>query len=992
MGWGSGGEDVPWAKEPGCESSHTHFASPGREREFRLRLILLVGGLVRLQVSGPAYFQLRSINIEDRTAWVQAGATTGELYYRIAEKTSTLGFPGGLCPTVAVGGLISGGGYGYMLRKYGLAADNIVDAHIVNVEGEILNRETMGEDLFWAIRGGGGASFGVILSWKIKLVPVPSSVTIFAVSRTLEQGATELVHKWQYIAHKLPKELYIRVPISKVNAGQAGQKTIQAQFQSLFLGKTEQLLAVTEQSFPELNLKPEDCMEVSWFQTMLYFSGLPMNVSLSSLLANPFRASLKGKSDYVKEPISKSGLEGIWKIILEANNLDIALTPYGGIMSEISASALPFPHRDGNIYHIGYLAVWNEKGNKAAKKKISWIRKLYKYMKPFVSKSPRSAYLNYRDIDLGRDFMNGTSSYAKGKVWGSKYFGNNFDRLVQVKSKVDPCNFFRNEQGIPPPLLKMSMPFASLKARKDGEMETSISAILALFQILVFSTSLAASSSANNENFYQCLSTHPMQYDIPIYTPNTSSYYSILQSHLQNLLFLSRKTPKPYLIIAPLHESHVQAAVICCRKHGLQIKIRSGGHDYEGLSYISYVPFVILDMFNLKSISIDVEGQTAWVQAGATLGELYYRIAERTPTLCFPAGICPTVGVGGHFSGGGYGYLLRKYGLAADNIVDAQIVNVEGDILNRKSMGEDLFWAVRGGGGASFGVILSWKIKLVPVPSTVTIFTVPITLEHGATELVHKWQYIAHKLPKELVIRVLISKVNASQAGQKTILAMFQSLFLGGTEQLLNLMEQSFPELGLKPKDCVETSWFQSLLNFSGLPMNASLSTLSVNPFKGSFKGKSDYVKEPISEHDLRGIWKNFLNADNLAMSLTPYGGIMSEIPASEIPFPHREGNMYHISYIVRWNKEEEAKKSISWLRKLYKYMEPYVSKSPRSAYLNYRDIDLGHEFKNGTSSYAKAKVWGSRYFGHNFDRLVQVKSKVDPINFFRNEQGIPPV
>ncbi|KAK9115172.1 hypothetical protein Syun_021969 [Stephania yunnanensis] len=528
-------------------------------------------------------------------------------------------------------------------------------------------------------------------------------------------------------------------------------------------------------------------------------------------------------------------------------------------------------------------------------------------------------------------------------------------------------------------------------------METSIAAILALLPILVYSISLAASGTAINDNFFRCLSTHSMHSLIPVYTPNNSSYSSILTSSIQNLLFLSSKTSKPSLVIAPLNESHVQAAVVCCRKHDLLIKIRSGGHDYEGLSYTSHhhVPFVLLDMVNMKSISINVEDRTAWVQAGASTGELYYRIAEKTSTLGFPGGLCLTVGVGGLITGGGYGYMLRKYGLAADNIVDAQIVNVKGEILNKESMGEDLFWAIRGGGGASFGVILSWKIKLVPVPSTVTIFAVSRTLDQGATELVHKWQYVAHKLPKEVYIRVPISKVDASQAGQKTIQAQFQCLFLGKTEQLLPLMEQSFPELGLKPEDCMEVSWFQTMLYFSGLPMNASLSTLLVNTFRLSMKGKSDYVREPISKSGLQGIWKIMLEANNLDIALTPYGGIMSEIPASTLPFPHREGNIYQIGYLTIWNEKgaKTAKNRISWLRKLYKYLKPFVSKSPRFAYLNYRDIDLGHhDFMNDTSSYAKAKVWGSSYFGNNFDRLVQVKSKVDPDNFFRNEQGIPPV
>ncbi|KAL2494227.1 FAD-binding Berberine family protein [Forsythia ovata] len=152
------------------------------------------------------------------------------------------------------------------------------------------------------------------------------------------------------------------------------------------------------------------------------------------------------------------------------------------------------------------------------------------------------------------------------------------------------------------------------------------------------------------------------------------------------------------------------------------MKIRSGGHDYEGVSYVSDVPFFILDMFNFRSVNVSIENKTAWVQVGAILGEVYYRIAEKSNVHGFTAGVCPTVGVGGHFSGGGYGNMMQKYGLSVDNIIDAQIIDVNDRILDRASMGEDLFWAITGGGGSSFGVVLAYKIKLVRVPSRVTVF------------------------------------------------------------------------------------------------------------------------------------------------------------------------------------------------------------------------------------------------------------------------------
>ncbi|XP_022152432.1 berberine bridge enzyme-like 15 [Momordica charantia] len=513
---------------------------------------------------------------------------------------------------------------------------------------------------------------------------------------------------------------------------------------------------------------------------------------------------------------------------------------------------------------------------------------------------------------------------------------------------------------------------------------------------------VSAASAHNHEDFLHCLSLHsPNGSSISniIYTPTNPSYSSVLNFSTHNLRFTTSETPKPQVIVTPLQVSQVQASIVCAKNNGFQIRTRSGGHDYEGLSYVSDVSFIVVDLINLRSINIDVEKKFAWVQSGATIGELYYRIAEKSKTLGFPAGVCPTVGVGGHFSGGGYGLMLRKFGLAADNVVDAYFIDVNGKLHDRKSMGEDVFWAVRGGGGASFGIVLAWKIKLLPVPPVVTVFTVTRNLEQNATDLVHRWQYVADKQDDKLFIRIILRGVNSTdQYGEKrTIEAAFNSLFLGKVEKLLSIMHKTFPGLGLAKEDCIQMSWIESILYFAGFPRGERLEVLlDRRPLvpKRFFKAKSDYVNEPIPKPGLEGIWKLFNEEDAEAaeMILSPYGGKMNEISESEIPFPHRAGNLYKIQHLVYWEEEGEdvAQRHINWIRKLYSYVAPFVSKNPRAAYINYRDLDIGTNNKNGNTSYGEASIWGVKYFKGNFKRLVSVKTKIDPSNFFRNEQSIP--
>ncbi|KAL0398205.1 UNVERIFIED_CONTAM: Berberine bridge enzyme-like 8 [Sesamum radiatum] len=160
----------------------------------------------------------------------------------------------------------------------------------------------MGEDLFWAIRGGGGASFGVILAWKVSLVDIPERVTVFTIFRDLEQNVTQLIHRWQYVAPNFDEDLFLRVIARRDNTSD-GRTTIRATFNSVFLGGIDILLAIMQEKFPELGLIRDDCIEMSWIQSILYNAGFSID-SIESSVDNsnyPDVASLNQILDFLRK-------------------------------------------------------------------------------------------------------------------------------------------------------------------------------------------------------------------------------------------------------------------------------------------------------------------------------------------------------------------------------------------------------------------------------------------------------------------------------------------------------------------------------------------------------------------------------------------------------------------------------------------------------------------------------------------------------------------
>nr|QHW03935.1 berberine bridge enzyme-like protein 46 [Populus davidiana x Populus alba var. pyramidalis] len=419
-------------------------------------------------------------------------------------------------------------------------------------------------------------------------------------------------------------------------------------------------------------------------------------------------------------------------------------------------------------------------------------------------------------------------------------------------------------------------------------MVPSSSSILSILLVLLLSPFIV--SHALQDRFLKCLSRtseSSFPFSTVLYTPKNSSFSSVLQYSAQNLRFTLPSVPKPEFIFTPLQESHIQAVVICSKQLGIHLRVRSGGHDFEGLSYVSEIesPFIVVDLVKLRSISVDIEHNSAWVQTGATNGEFYYRISEKSNTHGFPAD-------------------------------------------------EDLF------------------------------------------------------------IRVQIRTANVSRQGRRTITTSYNAMFLGDANRLLQVMKHSFPELGLTRQDCIETNWINSTVYMSGFANNTPPEVLlqRINMDRAYFKGKSDYARKPIPEKALEGLWEKLFEAESPLVVFTPYGGMMNRISESQTPFPHRKGTKFMILYWSSWqDATENVAEHINWTRRVYSYMTPYVSKNPREAYANYRDLDLGMN-RNSNASLVEASAFGTNYFKGNLYRLVHVKTKVDPDNFFRHEQSIPPL
>jgi hypothetical protein len=191
-------------------------------------------------------------------------------------------------------------------------------------------------------------------------------------------------------------------------------------------------------------------------------------------------------------------------------------------------------------------------------------------------------------------------------------------------------------------------------------------------------------------------------------------------------------------------------------------------------------------------------------------------------------------------------------------------------------------------------------------------------------------------------------------------------------------------------------SWIQSMLYFYGYTNGQPAEVLldrTLQP-KEYYKVKLDYLTSPIPTAGLAVLLDKIVDEKGGSIDIDPQGGRMSEIPESDTPYAHRRGYLYNVQYFVKWGGDKNVsyeEKHLGWVRGVHELMSPYVSKRPRAAYINFRDLDLGQNVESNTT-YEDARVWGEKYFRGNFRRLAMVKGEVDPEQVFWSEQSIPPL
>jgi FAD/FMN-containing dehydrogenase len=418
----------------------------------------------------------------------------------------------------------------------------------------------------------------------------------------------------------------------------------------------------------------------------------------------------------------------------------------------------------------------------------------------------------------------------------------------------------------------------------------------------------------------------------------------------------------PALIVRCTGTADVVAAVTFARKHNLLTAVRGGGHNVAGNAVCD--GGLVIDLAPMKGVRVDLAGRTVRAEPGVVWGEFDHE--TQAFDLATTGGLVSTTGIAGFTLGGGIGWLARQYGLACDNLCSVDIVTAEGRVLTASPIEHaDLFWGVRGGGG-NFGIVTSFEFQLHRVGPVVLGGAVFHPLDRGGEVLRFYREYIAES-PDELTTLAAIMTAPPlpfipPDLHGKPALAI-AACYAGPIEQgeevvgpLRRFGPPAAEHLGPVPYTALQSMF------------DASAPAGMNNYWKSHYLAAlDDDAIDTILTHAA------MLPAPFSQIHLHQLGGAMSRVSEDATAFSHRNA-AYALNIIGTWVEPRETDRNIQWVRDFWAAMERFST----GVYVNF----LGDE--------GEALVQAA-YEPQTYQRLVALKRKYDPTNFFRLNQNIKP-
>jgi FAD/FMN-containing dehydrogenase len=409
---------------------------------------------------------------------------------------------------------------------------------------------------------------------------------------------------------------------------------------------------------------------------------------------------------------------------------------------------------------------------------------------------------------------------------------------------------------------------------------------------------------------------------------------------------------RPALIVRCAALEDVQNAVRFARTHGLLTAVRGGGHNAAGFAVCD--GGLVIDLSQMREVRVDPEARTARAQAGATWGD--FDRETQAFGLATTGGAISTTGIAGLTLGGGLGWLMRSYGLACDNLLSVELVTADGRVLTAgPTENEDLFWGVRGGGG-NFGVVTSFAYRLHPVgPMLGGLLVHPLD---RAREVLQCYREFSQSAPDALTV---FAALMTTPDGIPVIgLALCFNGPVAAGEKILHSLRTFGPpvadQVGPMPYTAI-----QSMLD-AGFPAGLQV------------YWRSDFLTG-LGDETIDSILTRFAKRTSplSVMVIEQFGGAVGRMGREDTAFEYRDAR-YNLAIISRWTDPGDSDTHIRWARETWEAMRPFAS----GVYVNY----LGEE----GDSRVKAAYGPAKY-----ERLVALKNKYDPGNFFRLNQNIKP-